>query len=84
LRLLARAPAVDETLDELEVELGVAVAGLEPERLAVRVARVLEPPETEERVAAVVLRDRAQVRRGDVDRVRTPDDLDDASTGLYL
>ena len=23
-------------------------------------------------------------RRGDVDRVRTPDDLDDASTGLYL
>src|SRR5207248_7420338 len=61
---------VELTLHQFEIELRVAIARVETQRLAIGVARVVETSEAEQRVRTVVLRDRAQVDRRDVDRVR--------------
>src|SRR5207249_10997674 len=62
--LLARLcrPGREDALDDLEVELRVPIGRIHAQRLAIRVARVLVPTHAEERVPAVVLRDRAELQ----------------------
>src|SRR6266511_3735376 len=61
----------EEPVDHLDVELGVAIARIDPKRVLVRLARLLELAHAEERVPALVVRDRAHARDAlaDADRV---------------
>src|SRR5439155_20578187 len=60
LRARLPRPAREDALDDLEVELRVAIGRIDAQRFAVRVARVIVPSHAEQGVPAVVLRDRTE------------------------